>query len=228
MEAIVADLKENASDFLIDVGTHGKVFGADQLKQLVLSAPACRIGLIGSRPGGNLAARSSQFKSTMDRADSGQFRGPLQMVAFLIEKDWGAAEARDRVIDLADSFMTFIEMRTFGLTSDEAGPAMVTGFDILYSMDIDNQGAAIAAVNWEQSVFFGRNLHDEDLALLTGDINGLYPEGQEFYTEKEWADKGVIMPETQGPLVKGSVTKAIVPETQPETEEHEEIDGNEE
>ena len=223
MAAIVADLQTNAS-FLKDVGTHGKVFGADELKMLSLEAPAVRVAMIGSRGGVTTTARSREPRAVLGRADTGQFRGPLQMIAFLIEGDGvDGTEARDKVIILADQFMTFLEHRTFGLNDSDAGPALVTGFDILYSTEIDEQGVAIAAVTWEQEVFFGRNLHDEDMALLTGDEDALYPSGQQFWPEKEWADKGQLQ-EGKPPLVKGRVTTEHTDEEQPDTDDHEEID----
>jgi hypothetical protein len=101
--------------------------------------------------------------------------------------------------------MTYFHHRSFGLTAEDCGPAIITGFDIFYSAEIDAEGAAIAAVTWQQEVTFGRSLHDEDMALLTGDKTGLYPDGQEFYPEKEWADKGQLDKDIP-PQVKGRAT----------------------
>lgn len=188
MNAIVLDLKANAP-FLKDVGTHGRVLGLVQLQQESINAPACRIAMLGARGGSKQGGRSAGGDMMM-RADTGQFRGPLQMMAFLIERDVGNDTARDRVIILADTFMTFFEYRTFGLQM--CGPAFITGFEIMYAADVDAQGIAVAAVSFEQEMLFGRNLDDEDPALLTGDEFGDYPSGQAFYPEKEWADKGRI------------------------------------
>lgn len=201
IQAVINDLTANAT-FLKDVGTHGKVFGLEELQQLVLQAPACRIALVGSRGGSTMANR----RDAMGRADNGQFRGPLQMIAFLIEQDDNVTgeEARDKVIKLADTFMYYLEHRTFGLSHTQAGPALITGFEILYSAEIDAQGAAIAAITWEQEVFFGRDIHREDMALLTGDEDGQYPSGQVFYPEGEWADKGHLDVQTP-PFVTGTV-----------------------
>jgi hypothetical protein len=109
MTAVVNDLKANAP-FLKDVGTHGKVFGLEELRNLMLVAPACRIALVGARGGATTTAPAGR-RDIMGRADTGQFRGPLQMVAFLVEQDWRLEEARDRVIKLADDFMTYLEHR---------------------------------------------------------------------------------------------------------------------
>jgi hypothetical protein len=97
---------------------------------------------------------------------------------------------------------------------------LVTGFDIFYSAEIDAEGAAIAAVTWEQEVSFGRSLHDEDMALLTGDRYDSYPSGQPFFPEKEWADEGQLDP-AQPPLVQGNVTPEFVGNTTPDSDEHE-------
>jgi len=209
MAAIVNDLKANAP-FLKDVGTHGKVFGADELKMLTLRAPAVRIAMVGTI-GGRKTGGASSLLAPMGRADTGQFRGPLNMIAFLIEKDFGGVEARDRVIDLADKFMTFIEHRQFGLGPSGAGPALVTGFEIIYTAEIDAQGAAIAAVNWEQEVWFGRDLDREDMAI----IQPGWPQPPDAgYSEGEWRDKGDLDP-AKPPRVSGTATGVYVPDMYP-------------
>jgi len=208
LAAIVTDLKANAP-FLKDVGTHGKVFGMDELKMLSLRAPAVRVALVGARVGATSGA------NTMGRADTGQFRGPLQMIAFLVEQDLGGVEARDRVIDLADKFMTFIEHRQWGLLSTQAGPALVTGFEILYTAEIDAQGAAIAAVSWEQEVWFGRSLHDEDMAI----IQPGWPQPPDAaYSEGEWVQKGQL-DINEEPYVRSQVIPEFVGEPSFESEE---------
>lgn len=165
MDLVVTDLKDNA-DFLKDVGSHGRVFGNDELKRLTLKAPSCRVALIGTRGGSGQSRARSAMRDTMGRNDMGQFRGPLQMIAFLVDKDRGGKEARDNVIFLLDQFMAFFEGRTLGLKSDEGGPVMITGFEVLYSAQVDDQGASVGAVSWEQEVVFGKNLYEEDLNLL--------------------------------------------------------------
>jgi hypothetical protein len=221
MDAVIADLKANAS-FLKDVGSHGKVFGAAELGQLVIKAPAVRIALVGAR-GTSTSQSPGLRRDIMGRADNGQFRGPLQMVAFLIEKDWVGDEARNRLVRLIDQFVTFLEHRRFGLPLNEAGPALITGFDIFYAAEIDAKGAAIGSVTWEQEVFFGRDIHREDLALLTGDKSGHYPPDQTFYPEGEWMDKGVLDPEV-GPVVDGSVSPMFTGEPSPDTDDPEPMD----
>ena len=224
--AITAATNRDGDPIFKDVGTHGKVFGATELGNLMMVSPACRIALVGSRGGITQVSRSTTARAIMGRADVGSFRGPLQMMGFLVERDWQTKEARDRVIELVDEFMYWLEHQTFGLTTEQAGPAQITGFDILYSAEIDERGAAIGAVTWEQEVWFGRNLHDEDLALLTGDKDGLYPSGQEWYTEKEWADAGVIDPDTQGPIVDAGITKHFTGETESEEDQPTELDAD--
>jgi hypothetical protein len=209
MAAVVADLQANAA-FLKDVGTHGKTFGLEEIRNLSLTAPAARIALIGSRGGGSALPRGGA--APMGRANNGQFRGPLQMIAFLVEQDMLREEARDRVIILADQFMTFIEHRTFGLLSSQAGPALVTGFEVLYSAALDAQGAAIAAVSWEQEVVFGRDLHAEDDAFL---------EGLAEHTEAEWA-AGNLQPDVP-PLAQGQVSTVYTGESSEDTEEPEPV-----
>ena len=140
--------------------------------------------------------------------------------------DYVALDRPPPSLGLADEFMYWLEHQTFGLLTTEAGPALVTGFDVLYSADIDERGAAIAAVTWEQEVWFGRNLHDEDDALLTGDQDGLYPSGQAWYPEKEWADKGIIDPDTQGPIVDAQLTKHFTEETETEEAQPTELDAD--
>jgi len=223
MSAVVADLKANAT-FLRDVGTHGKVFGLTELRELMIEAPAARIALIGAR-GSTISSAMGNRRDTMGRADTGQFRGPLQLIAFLIEQDdvRTGEEARDKVIKLADEFMYFLEHRTFGLSHTQAGPALIAGFDILYSAEIDAQGAAIAAVNWEQEVVFGRSLHDEDMALLTGDEFAEYPSGQQFWPEKEWVDKGKLDKQVP-PFVQDRSTPMFEGPAALETLEHDKID----
>ena len=217
MDAVIADLKANAK-FFKDVGTHGKVFGLSELRDLVLYAPAVRIALVGAR---GSSSSTGARRDSMGRDCSGRFRGPLQMIGFLIEQDWKGEEARDRVIKLSDQFMYFLEHRTFGLSNEDAGPALITGFDIFYSAEIDAEGAAVAAVTWEQEVVFGRNLHDEDMALLTGDKFDQYPSGQEFFPEKEWADLGQLNPNTP-PIVEGSATPEFYGETEPDPSDDDE------
>jgi hypothetical protein len=137
------------------------------------------------------------------------------MIAFLIEKDKAGEEARDRVIRLADQFMTYLEHRTFGLKTVEAGPALITGFEILYSAEIDSQGAAIAAVSFEQEIRFGRDLHAEDEAAIF-EPREAYPTA-ELFTEAEWAGSGPLVP--GGATVDGTATTVFTNETIPEGED---------
>jgi hypothetical protein len=214
MTAIVNDLKANAP-FLKDVATHGKVLGLTELQRDSLTAPACRIALIGALGGSVQSGYRSVRTDVMGRADTGQFRGPLQLIAFLIAEAGPNGEpARDQVIKLADTFMTFFEYRTFGLSV--AGPAFITGFEILYAADIDALGVAIAAVKFEQEIFFGRDLNAEDPALLTGDEYSKYPSGQVFFPEHEWSDKGRIVPTVPPAVVKGEVSQVHVPASFPD------------
>jgi hypothetical protein len=222
MQAIVNDLNTNAP-FLKDVGTHGRVFGLEELKKLVLVAPAVRIAMIGSRGGSSALPRSSA-SNVLNRTSEGQFRGPLQMIAFLIEQDPLRGDARDKLIVLADQFITFLEHRTFGLSHNDAGPALVTGFEILYSSEIDDQGAAIAAVSWEQEVVFGRNLHLEDEALLQETGGDFVPDftGAEKFPEKDYEGVGGWHSPASA-NVKGRVTPQFTGDTEEDTEDHEPV-----
>ena len=187
VNAIVEDLKANAT-FLKDVGTHGKIFGTDELRSLSLLTPAVRISMVGSRGGSVALPRGT---AAMARANNGMFRGPIQMIAFLIESDDAAGmEARDRAINLADEFMTFIEHRQWGL-GPMVGPALITGFEVLYSLEVEDQGVAIAAVSWEQEVVFGRDIHKEDLdlaVLMGGEFT--QPDETVLYPERELLEVG--------------------------------------
>jgi hypothetical protein len=231
MAAIIADLRANTmgpTGFLRDIDTHGKTFGVEELKQLSLNAPAVRIAMVGSRGGSTVGGRRTGQAGIL-RADTGQFVGPMQMIGFLVEQDYGIQEARDRVIMLADDFIHFIEHRQWGLTAQQCGPALVTGFEVFYTAELDAQGAAIAAVSWEQEVWFGRSLHDEDMALLTETGHDYVPDftTASLYPEKEWADKGQLDID-KPPKGKGTATgqfvpdKAVDPEVDPDASPPEE------
>jgi hypothetical protein len=145
------------------------------------------------------------------------------MIAFLVEQDQAGVEARDRVIALADTFMTFIEHRTFGLSHTQAGPALVTGFEIMYSAEIDDQGAAIAAVTWEQEVWFGRDLDAEDPALMADPTMFPAPPRPEF-TEGEFRTGDLSHSPQEGPHVKGRISHLDSGDVAADTDEHEPIE----
>lgn len=219
MDAVVAYTKQHA-DFLKDVDTHGRILGATELEHLMLNAPACRIGLLGTRGGSGQSSQARQrYHDTMGRASTGQFRGPVVMVAFLIHEGKGKLTARDRVIDLADEFMQFAEQNTFGMsqatedTSKFVGPAMITGFEVMYSPEIDQLGAAVAAVGFEQEIWFGRNLHGEDLGIIQPGMP--HPDS---YTEADFENLGITPAEldthVQGTATGGYTGQPTIPDTE--------------
>lgn len=188
LKAIVADLKANAT-FLKDVSTHGRVLGAAEIQRLMMTAPACRIALLGTRGGSRTTSRSiNRGIDTMGRAATGEFRGPMTMAAFVIDEDKGTEDAQDRVVGLVDQLMTFLEHRTFGLNTVDVGPALITGFEILYDPAIADLGAAVAVIGFEQEVWFGRNLHLEDPAQIQPGWP-IPPDGA--FTEQDWINVGI-------------------------------------
>lgn len=218
LKAIVADLKANAP-FLKDVGTHGRTLGASDIQRLMLVGPACRVALLGTRGGARTTSRSTRTSGidTMGRSNTGEFRGPVTMAVFLIDQDRGVDDAQDRVVDLADQFMTFLESRTFGLVN--VGPALISGFEILYDPAIADLGAAVAVIGFEQEVTFGRNLHLEDPAQIQPGWP-IPPDAQ--FTEQDWINVGLdplkqVLPHAKARAKWPEGTQEVVdPETNPD------------
>ena len=154
-EAVLAWLKTNTTEFK-SIEFHGGVLNEDDLKRFSLKSPAIRIACLGV--------------SDLERTPTGEWTGPVTMIAYVIVSLRGKANSSEQALDYTEKLAEYISYETFGL--DFTGPAILKDMSNLYSTEIDKKGVALASLSWVQDILTGRDHFDEEI-IQTDPLNEL-------------------------------------------------------
>ena len=136
-DAIVATVKERLPH-LKDCSSHGGRFTLDELKRWMTQAPGVKIAILNLVPGNGVSGGSRDYMA--------------RCVAVVVTRDAPSLPRDTSVLTIAQTLIETVYQNTWGLDDNVVFPAGAAAGKSLYSTELDRQGVAFWAIEWEQEL----------------------------------------------------------------------------